>query len=51
MWSRIFYFEINQAPSEIAAKLTGQFSHSGQIFVHWATGTLKGLAELQNKKF
>ena len=26
-----FYFEIQQAPSEIAAKLPGQFTHSGQI--------------------
>ena len=48
--SRI-YFEIHGAPSEIPAKLPGQFSHSGQIFVHWAAGTLKGLAEFQNKKF
>ena len=28
-WSRI-YFEIDQAPSEIPAKLPGQFGHSGQ---------------------
>ena len=48
-WSRI-YFEIHQAPSEIPAKLPGQFSHSGQIFSHWAAATLKGLGELQNKK-
>ena len=44
-WSRIFYFEIHQAPSEIAAKLLGQFSHYGQIFLHCAAATLKGLGE------
>jgi hypothetical protein len=46
---RIFYFEIHQAPSEIPANLPGQFSHSGQIFLHWAAATLKGLCEFQNK--
>ena len=45
------YFEIHRAPSEIPAKLPGQFSHSGQIFLHWAAATLKGLGEFQNKKF
>ena len=49
-WSRI-YFEIHRAPSEIPAKLPGQFGHSGQIFLHWAAATLKGLGEFQNKKF
>ena len=48
-WSRI-YFEIDRAPSEIPAKLPGQFGHSGQIFLHWAAATLKGLGEFQNKK-
>ena len=48
-WSRI-YFEFQRAPSEIPAKLLGQFSHSGQIFLHWAATTLKGLGEFQNKK-
>ena len=48
-WSRI-YFEIHRAPSEIPAKLPGQFGHSGQIFLHWAAATLKGLGEFQNKK-
>ena len=48
-WSRI-YFEIHRAPSEIPAKLPGQFRHSGQIFLHWAEATLKGLGEFQNKK-
>jgi hypothetical protein len=24
---------------------------SGQIFLHWAAATLKGLPEFQNKKF
>jgi hypothetical protein len=44
-WSRIYFLF-----SEILAKLTGQFGHSGQIFLHWAAATLKGLGELQNKK-
>ena len=47
-WSRI-YFEIDQAPSEIPAKLPGQFGQSGQIFLHWAAATLKGLGQFQNK--
>ena len=46
-----FYFEIILAPSEIPANLTGQFSLSGQNFLHWAAATLKGLVEFQNKKF
>ncbi len=50
-WSKIFYFEIHRAPSEIPANLPGQFSLSGQIFLHWAAATLKGLGEFQNKKF
>ena len=45
-WSRI-YFEIDRAPSEIPAKLPGQFDHSGQIFLHWAAATLKGLGEFK----
>ena len=49
-WSRI-YFEIDRAPSEIPANLSGQFSPSGQIFLHWAAATLKGLVGFQNKKF
>ena len=49
-WSRIFYFEIHQAPSEVAAKLPGQFSHSGQIIFALAAATLKKLGEFQNKK-
>ena len=48
-WSRIYY-EIHRAPSEIPAKLPGQFGHSGQIFLHWAAATLKGLREFQKKK-
>ena len=47
-WSRI-YFEIDRAPSEIPAKLPGQFGHPGQIFLHWAAATLKGLGQFQNK--
>ena len=31
--------------------LPSQFSLSGQIFLHWAAATLKGLGEFQNKKF
>ena len=30
--------------------LPGQFGHSGQIFLHWAAATLKGLGEFQDKK-
>ena len=40
------FFEIHRAPSEIP----GQFSLSGQIFLHCAAVTLKGLGEFQNKK-
>ena len=47
-WSRI-YFEFHQARSEIPAKLPGQFGQSGQIFLHWAAATLKGLGQFQNK--
>ena len=50
-WSRIFYFEIPLASSEIPTNLPGQFSPSGQIFLHWAAATLKGLVGFQNKKF
>ena len=39
----------DRAPSEIPAKLTGQFGHSGQTFFHWAAATLKGLGEFQNR--
>ena len=45
-----FYFEILLASSELPANLPGQFSLSGQIFLHWALATLKGLVEFQNKK-
>ena len=38
-------------PSEIPANLQGQFSLSGQIFLHWAAATLKWLGEFQNEKF
>ena len=48
-WSRFFYFEILQAPSDLTANLPGQFSLSGQIFLHWAAATLKGLGEFQKK--
>ena len=43
-----FFFEIPRAPSEIPANLPGQFSLSGQIFLHWAAAT-KGFGEFQNK--
>ena len=45
------YFEILLAPSEIPANLPCRFSPSGQIFLHWAAATLKGLLGFQNKKF
>ena len=38
-----FYFEILLAPSELPANLPGQFSLSGQLFLHWAAATLKRL--------
>ena len=44
-WSRIFYFEIHRAPSEIPANLLGQFSLSEHICLCWAAITLKGPAE------
>ena len=43
-----FYFEILLAPSVLPANLPGQFSLSGQMFLHWAAATLKGLVEFQN---
>ena len=49
-WSRKKYFEIPRWPSEIPANLPGQFSLSGQIFLHWAAATLKGHVGFQNKK-
>ena len=45
------YFEIPRAPSEIPANQLGQFSLSGQVFLHWAAVTLKGIGEFQNEKF
>ena len=39
-WSKIFHFEIQQAPLEIPANLPGQFCLSGQIFL--ATWVLVG---------
>ena len=35
--------------SELPANLSGQFSLSGQIFLHWAETTLKGLVKFQIK--
>ena len=46
----VFYFEILLAPSELPANLPGQFSLSGQLFLHWAAATLIGLVEFQNEK-
>ena len=43
------HFGIERAPSEVPANLPGQFSLSGQIYLHWAAATLKGLGEFQNK--
>ena len=39
----------HQAPSEIPANLPCQFSLTGQICLHWAAATLKGLGEFQKK--
>ena len=44
-WSRKNYFEIPRWPSEIPANLPGQFSLSGQIFLHLAAAALKAIAE------
>ena len=44
-------FQILLALSELPDNLPGQFSLSGQISLHWAAATLKGLVEFQNKKF
>ena len=49
--SRKKYFEFPRAPSEMPANQPGQFSPSGQIFLHWAAATLKGLVGFQNEKF
>ena len=46
-----FHLEILCAPSEMPANLPGQFSLSGQIFLHWAAATLKGHVEFQNNFF
>ena len=46
-----FYFETLLAPSKIPANLSGQFSLSGHICLHWAAAILTGLGEFQNKKF
>ena len=44
-----FFF---QTPAEIPANLPGQFSLSGQIYLHWAAAVpLKGLVEFQNSFF
>ena len=45
------YFEILQAPSEIPANLSDQFSLSWLIILHWAAAILKGLVEFQNNFF
>jgi len=45
------YLKIPHAPSEIPANQPGQFSLSGQIFLHWAAATLKGHVEFQNNLF
>ena len=34
----------------VPANLLCQFSLSGQIFLHWAAASLKGLDEFQNEK-
>ena len=35
----------------VPANLPGQFSLSGQIFLHWAAANLKAIAEFQNNFF
>ena len=49
--SRIFYFEIHRAPSELllaSAKISAQ---NGRIGLAAQQVSLKGLGEFQNKKF
>ena len=46
----VLNFEILLAPSELPANLPGQFSLSGQLCLHWAAATLKGLVEFQKRK-
>ena len=36
---------------KIILKFHGQFSLSGQIFLHWAAATLKAIVEFQNNFF
>ena len=47
----ILYPSLENSTTPIAiipANLPGQFSFSGQIFLHWASATLKGHVEIQN---
>ena len=46
-----FYFEIHRAPSEIPANLPGQFSLSGQIFLHWTANKGKKSLEISLQFF
>ena len=46
--SRKKYFQFSWWPSEIPTNLSGQFSLSGQIFLHWAAATLKAIVEFWN---
>jgi hypothetical protein len=45
-----FILKFTEPHSEIPAKLPSQFGHSGQVFLHCAAATLKGLSEFQNIK-
>ena len=45
-----FCFQIMLAPSELPAKLPGQFSLPGQLFLHWLEAILKGLKSSRSKK-
>ena len=40
-----------QVPPQIPADQPGQFSLSGQLFLHWAAATLNGHVEFQNDFF
>jgi hypothetical protein len=44
------FFLILLAPSELPANLPGQFRLSGQLFLHWAAATIKGLVEFQKNQ-
>ena len=49
-WSRIFYFKIKRAPSEIPANLPGQFSLSEQSFFALGSRNSEKAHSIKKKK-